>query len=509
MAAPESFAERRFHASFMPPVALDPSSDTPLYRQIWMWFQRAILTGQLRPGQRVPSTRALARELRVSRIPVLSAYELLIEEGYLEPFPGAGTCVSRSIPTPFSPPQKVFAADSAAAEAEPVARRTASRRALGMRGPAQTWLRECRGCTDLAHFPIGTWSRLLSRHAQKVSRDLMGYGDAMGYWPFREAIAEYLGAFRGVKCHASQILVTTGSQQALQISALALLDPQDEAWIEEPGYPGTQQALKAAGARLVPVPVDEHGLDVECGIREASGARAAFVTPAHQYPLSVAMSAARRTALLGWAARSGAWIVEDDYDSEFRYGSNPLASLQGLDAGRRVIYVGTLTKVMFPTLRLGFAVIPQDLVESFLDIRNAIDTVSTPVLHQMAMTDFIREGHFARHIRRMRAVYMGRRNAMIEAVRKLAPGVLEVTGDEAGLYVLALLPSGVDDVEIANRAFRSGLPIGPLSSCYVSAPERGGLTLGYANTDVRQIPAMISAVRSILDDSGGLRRKYG
>jgi GntR family transcriptional regulator/MocR family aminotransferase len=499
-ANPEESTVSRLHSGFIPPVALDFGSDTPLYRQISVWFERAILTGQLKPGQRIPSTRALAKELRISRIPVLSAYELLIAEGYLESFVGAGTCVSRSIPDRFPPPERVALSEQASFEPQSLDRRMISRRAAAMRGPSQLWLRGCRGCTDLEHFPIDLWSRLLSRHAQRKSRDIMGYGDTLGYLPFREAIAEYLGAFRAVKCHPSQILVTTGSQQALLISSLVLLDPEDQVWIEEPGHPGTQQALKAASARLVPVPVDEQGLDVEYGVRHACRARAAYVTPTHQYPMSVTMSAARRIALSSWAARNDAWIVEDDYDSEFRYGGSPLASLQGQETEGRVIYVGTLTKVMFPTLRLGFAVIPPQLLDSFIDLRNAIDTVSTPMLHQLAMTDFIREGHFARHIKRMRAVYMDRRNAVMDAIRKLASGVLEITGEDAGLYVLALLPPGIDDADIVRRAYRAGLPVGPLSMCYTNPPGRGGLMLGYANIDVRQIVPMVSALRTIIEE---------
>ncbi|MGH8318244.1 MAG: PLP-dependent aminotransferase family protein [Steroidobacteraceae bacterium] len=491
----------RLHGSFIPPMALDFGSDTPLYRQISMWFQRAILAGQLTPGQRVPSTRALAKEFGISRIPVLSAYELLTAEGYLESFVGAGTCVSRSIPDAFPRPEREGLPGPAPADPDSKGRRTISRRAAAMRGGARIWLRGVRGCTELEHFPIGTWSKLVSRHAQKLSRDIMGYGDTMGYWPFREALAGYLGAFRAVSCHPSQILVTTGAQQALQISALALLDPKDEVWIEEPGYPGTHQALKAAGARLVPVPVDEHGLDVEYGIRSASSARAAYVTPARQFPLCVTMSAERRIALLSWAAGTGAWIVEDDYDSEFRFRGNPIASLQGLDTDGRVIYVGTLAKVMFPTLRLGFAVIPPDLVDSFLDIRNATDTLSTSVLYQMAMTDFIREGHFSRHIKRMRAVYQERRKALADAIRERAGGVLEVTGDEGALYLVVLLPSGVDDVELANRTARVTSPVLPLSGCYMGPPERGGLIIGYSNIDMREVRSMVDALKSIVERS--------
>jgi GntR family transcriptional regulator / MocR family aminotransferase len=498
MATPERLAVKRLHASFPAPMALKFESTTPLYRQISIWFQRAILAGQFQPGQRVPSTRALAKELGISRIPALSAYELLIAEGYLEPFGGAGTCVSQSIPDAFPRPERKDGENSISIHPRSTGRRTVSRRAVGIRGPAQTWLRECRVCTDLQHFPIGIWSKLLNRHAQKVSRETMGYGETMGYWPFREALAEYLGAFRAVNCHPSQILVTTGSQQALQISALTLLDPKDAVWLEEPSYPGTHQALRAAGARLVPVPVDRHGLDVAYGIRTANHARAAYVTPARQYPLGITMSAARRIDLLSWAARNGGWIVEDDYDSEFRFSGNPIASLQGLDTDRRVIYIGTLTKVMFPALRLGFAVIPPDLVESFLDMRNAADTASTSVLSQMAMTDFIREGHFSRHIKRMRTVYMERRKALASAIQEQAEGILEVTGDEAGLALLALLPPGVNDVQVANRAPRMTIPVFPLSRCHATARERGGLIMSYANIDVQEIPMMVGALKSVI-----------
>lgn len=488
-------------ATFIPPMALDFNSDTPLYRQISTWFQRAILSGKLQPGQRVPSTRALAKELKVSRIPVLSAYELLIAEGYLQTFVGAGTCVSESIPDALFRPETEGLPEAIVFDPQPQPKRTVSRRALGMGGPARSWLQRARGCTNLEQFPAAIWSKLLGRHARKTSRELMGYGDPMGYGPFREAVAEYLGAFRAVKCDPSQLMVTTGSQQALQIAALALLDPKDSAWIEEPGYPGTHQALKAAGARLVPVPVDEEGLNVAYGIESAGRARAAFVTPAHQFPLGVTMSAARRIELLSWARANSAWIIEDDYDSEFRFSGNPFASLQGLDGDGRVIYLGTLTKVMFPTLRLGYIVLPKDLMPSFLDIRNAGDTVATSVLYQMAMTDFIREGHFSRHIRRMRALYMEKRNALVAAIGAQADGTLEVAGDQAGLLLTALLPAGVDDVEILRKVPGGSAMMYPLSECCLSPPSRGGLMLGYANLGLQEMPAIVGALKSIIHAS--------
>src|SRR6202522_3931475 len=235
----------------------------------------------------------------------------------------------------------------------------------------------------------------------------MAYGDAMGYMPLREAIAEYLGAVRAVRCEPSQILVTTGSQLCLQLSAQVLLDPNERVWIEEPGYPGARHALMSTGAQLVPVPVDYEGLDVAEGIRRARSARAVYITPSHQYPLGVTMTATRRMLLLNWAARSGAWIIEDDYDSEYRLGGRPIASLQGLDTDARGIYVGTFSKVIFPALRLGYVVLAKDLVVPFSNARDASDQFSS-TLYQAAMADFIREGHFARHIRRMRILYLER-----------------------------------------------------------------------------------------------------
>jgi GntR family transcriptional regulator/MocR family aminotransferase len=267
----------------------------------------------------------------------------------------------------------------------------------------------------------------------------MAYGDAKGYMPLREAIAEYLGAARAVRCEPSQILVTTGSQQGLQLSAQVLLDTNERVWVEE-----------------------------------------------HQYPLGVTMTATRRMLLLQWAMRTGAWIIEDDYDSEYRLGGRPIAALQGLDTDARVIYIGTFSKVMFPALRLGYVVVPKDLVEAFSTARDATDQFSS-TLYQAALADFIREGHFARHIRRMRMLYILRRTALVEAIRQRLSDKLTVIGAEAGMHLVALLPRGVSDVAISLRAAEMGVSAMPLSSCYAKPPLVGGLILGYGGTDARQI----------------------
>jgi GntR family transcriptional regulator/MocR family aminotransferase len=327
----------------------------------------------------------------------------------------------------------------------------------------------------------------------------MGYADAMGYLPLREAIAEYLGASRAVRCDASQIMVTTGSQQGLQLSAQVLFDPKDAVWLEEPGYPSARQAFIAAGARLTPVPVDHEGMNIEEMVRRGQSARAVYITPSHQYPLGMTMGATRRMLLLNWALRSDAWIIEDDYDSEYRFGSRPISSLQGLDSNDRVIYIGTFSKVVFPALRLGYIVIPRDLVPAFSAARDAADVFSS-TLYQLVMTDFIRDGHFARHIRRMRMLYMERRKTLAAAIQSEMGKSCEVIGAEAGMHLVVLLPPGIDDVAVSKRAASRGISATPLSTCYLKAPARAGLILGYGGTDERQIRNGVRKLRLSLEE---------
>src|SRR3984885_1824020 len=482
---------KRVSASFLPPVAIDSRSKTPLYRQMYDWFRSTIIDGRMRPGQRVPSTRSLSAELKISRIPVLNAYEQLLAEGYFETFVGAGTCVARSIPDDALRPQTAKSRKELQPSAGGTGPRRMSRRGLEVTNfSGQPWF-DVSGAfrvslPALDQFPIGVWSKLVARHSRNPPRGIMAYGDAMGYAPFREAIAEYLGAVRSVRCEPSQILVTTGSQQALQLAAQVLVDPDDRVWMEEPGYLGARQAFVTVRAQLIPVRVDHDGMEVAEIIRRGGTARVVYVTPSHQYPMGTTMSATRRMLLLNWAARSGAWIIEDDYDSEYRFGTRPIASLQGLDTDARVIYVGTFSKVMFPALRLGYVVVPKDLVPAFSAARETTDIFSS-TLYQAVLTDFIREGHFARHIRRTRALYAQRRTALVEAIQKHLDDKLEVVGAEAGMHLVALLPRGASDVAIAKKAAQLGIAAQPLSSCCSKPPSRGGLILGYGGADARQL----------------------
>jgi GntR family transcriptional regulator/MocR family aminotransferase len=322
------------------------------------------------------------------------------------------------------------------------------------------------------------------------------YGDQKGSKALRETIASYLRTARSLHCDAEQIMVVSGSQQALEISARVLLDPGSRVWMEEPGYRLAADVLTLAGCHLVPVPVDMEGMDVAAGIERCRKARAAFVTPSHQFPLGVTMSASRRLRLLEWAQSSGAWIIEDDYDSEYRYRSMPIPALQGLDANARVIYIGTFSKVLFPSLRLGYVVVPSDLVDRFLTVRRVMD-LGPPSFHQDVLADFINEGHFARHIRRMRVLYRDRRSALVDSLRKELGSMVELLGDEAGMHLAVTLRSGSRDLEIAERAAGQNLWIWPLSPSYISKP-RQGFVLGFGSTPMTEIPTAVRKLRNLL-----------
>jgi GntR family transcriptional regulator/MocR family aminotransferase len=478
-------------------IAIDRASAKPLYRQLYEGYRNAIVERQLRARQRLPSTRSLAAELQISRIPILNAFEQLRAEGYLEGRIGSGTYVARALPDELLTP----ASRSTSRKLPERASKRAIARHIEVLLPekAGPWLKGPGafhiGQPPLDQFPVQVWSRLVARHSKNSDVSLLHYGQHMGLAPLREAVAEYLRTARAVACEAEQIMIVSGSQQALALAAHVLLDLGSSVWVEEPGYFGARHVLNLAGARLVPVPVDDEGLDVSAGIAQCPRPRAVFVTPSHQFPLGTTMSASRRLQLLDWARHSDSWIIEDDYDSEYRYGNLPVASLQGLDRDSRVIYIGTFTKILFPALRLAYIVLPADLVDAFVEVRRAMD-VCSPTFHQVVLTDFIREGHFARHIRKMRLLCRERRNALVSALRKELGG-LELLGDQAGMYLAASLPKGIRDREICERAAQEGLRVAPLSECYLGKP-RQGLLLGYGGTTVEEIDAGVRRLRDVI-----------
>ncbi len=488
----------------LPVVAIDRTSDKPLYKQLYEGYRDAIVERRLSGGQRLPSTRSLAAELRISRIPVLGAFDQLLAEGYFESRPGAGTFVASSLPDVRPRTTRQPAPGNAAADAGPGPRTVARR-------PAQVLLNEEPGPWTLGlepfqcpsppvdRFPTKVWSALVARHSRRFDPGQLHYHrDPMGLQSLREAVAQYLRTSRAVRCDAGQIMVVSGSQQALDIASRVLLDQGSPVWMEEPGYWGARHALMMAGARLVAVPVDGQGLDVEAGIARCPRPRAVYVTPSHQLPLGMTMSASRRLKLLDWARRRGVWIIEDDYDGEYRYGNLPIASLQGLDRDSRVIYIGTFTKSLFPALRLGYIVVPHDLVAAFVAVRRAMDMFSPPFV-QNVLADFIEEGHFERHLRRTRLLCRQRRRALIAALDEQLGSVLRVIGDEAGMFLTTVLEKGYRDRDVAGRAALQGVRTFPLSECYLGRARRQGLVLGYGGFTEKELVEGVARLRAVLD----------
>jgi GntR family transcriptional regulator/MocR family aminotransferase len=472
-------------------LPVDRASGVPLHRQIYGGLRRAILDGLLRPGQRVPSTRALAEELGVSRLPVLTAYDQLLHEGYLGSRMGSGTFVSGALPD-----------DLLRAPGSPVAARQSGRpgpvvaaRDEGGLGPFRMSL------PALDQFPHAAWARLVARHAHALSHAQMAYGDPAGAAPLRAAIAGHLRAARALRCEADEVLIVSGSQAALRLAGAVLLSRGDRVAVEEPGYPLARVALGASGAALVPVRVDQEGLSVAALRRHGGRARAAYVTPSHQYPLGTSMTAARRFALLEWARRYEAWVLEDDYDSEYRYVSRPLGALQGMDRHERVIYIGTFSKVLFPALRLGYLVVPPSLRERFVDAREAFDLFS-PTLYQLVLADFLRGGHFARHLRRMRGVYLARRDALLAGLARHCADRLTVVNADAGLHLVALLSAGLDDAEVVRQMAGRGLTATALSTCYAGVARRSGLLLGFGGSTERRLLEATRVLGEVLRKSG-------
>jgi GntR family transcriptional regulator/MocR family aminotransferase len=484
-------------SGILPFIAVDRRAAKALHRQIYDAYRGAIIEGRLRPRQQIPSSRNLASELGVSRFPVLNAYAQLLAEGYLESRVGAGTVVSSSLPEQLSlcPPGVVGLATSRSGP-RPVVRRSSVPRREWSPPWLQGWGAFGVGQVAVDEFPVHIWSSLVVRRSRNRDARSFHYGDPMGSKALRETLATYLRTARSLRCEAEQVMITSGSQQALEISARVLVDSTTSVWMEEPSYRLAREVFALTGCRLVAIPVDEEGLDVAAGIKRCSKARAVFVTPSHQFPLGVTMSASRRFQLLDWAQRAGSWIIEDDYDAEYRYESAPIASLQGLDANGRVIYIGTFSKVLFPSLRLGYVVIPADLVDHFLSVRRAMD-LGPAAFYQEVLADFITAGHFARHIRRMRVLYGQRRRVLVDSIEKELGSKVRVVGDEAGMHLAVMLSDQTRDTEIAERAARQNLRLWPLSPSYLGE-GRHGFILGFGSASVEEIPAAVRRMRKLL-----------
>jgi len=488
---------KRVASAILPIIAIDRKASRALHRQIYDAYRAAIVDGRLRPRQRIPSTRVLASEIGVSRFPVLNAYAQLLAEGYFESRVGAGTVVSSSLPDQLTSSQLADAPHSPTRSGpRPVARRYPKL----PRAEAMPWLQSWGafrvGQVAFDQFPQHVWSTLVARRCRQMNAESAHYGKLMGSEALRKAIANYLKIARSVRCDAEQIMIVNGSQQALEITTRVLLNPGSRVWVEEPCYGLARDVFALNGCHLVPVPVDTEGLQVAAAVRKCRTAQAAFVTPSHQFPLGVTMSASRRLQLVDWAQHAGSWIIEDDYDSEYRYESLPIASLQGLDANSRVIYIGTFSKVLFPSMRLGYLVVPSDLVDRFHMTRRVMD-LGPPTFFQEVLADFIEEGHFARHIRRMRVLYSKFRSVLVSRLTEELAAWVEVVGDEAGMHLSVMLKNGHCDMEVAERAARQKLSLWPLSPLYLGG-ARQGFILGFGGTTMTEIPGAVRKLRHLL-----------
>ena len=468
-----------------------PSPNIPLYQALYDHLRSAVLSGELKSGMKLPSTRALAEELNVSRNTVLNAYQQLLAEGYLESRAGSGTFVVPVLP------ELLLAAPRPSVPKTVQTEQPASSRVLfSERAQAQIAISQPPATGKLPRpflaeapaldaFPYQLWTRLVVRQARRLPVNHFMYQDSAGYRPLREAIAAHVAITRQVHCMPEQVMIVPGSQGALDLATRMLINAGDPVWLEDPGYPGARGAFLGSGAQVVPVPVDHEGLIVGVGISRAPHARLVYLTPSHQFPLGVTLSLSRRLALLDWARHTNAYILEDDYDSEFRFATRPLATLQGLDDAGRVIYIGTFSKVLFPALRIGYMILPLLLIEPFLKVRRLID-IHSPMLEQAVLADFITEGHFRRHVRRMRTLYADRRNALLKAARTLP---LKIDAPEAGIHCVGWLADGMDAQTVALRAADYDLQLTPVSSFSIEPLARQGLLLGYGGYNVQEIKA--------------------
>lgn len=461
-------------------IRIDGRARKGLREQVYAAVRGAILDGVLVPGARLPSSRALADDLRVSRTTTLQAYEQLLAEGYLSARHGSGTFVARDLAD--DGPHQVSVRRVSRLKHPRLSRRgvalaAAPSPARRIGGPPRAFR---LGVPALDVFPLRLWSQLVTRRLRSMTIQQLGYTDPAGFPGLRKAIADYVQASRGTRCEPDQVFIVAGAQRGLQMLCSVLLDIGDRVWLEEPGYPGARSAFISASARIVPAAVDQHGLDVATAARQAADARMAYVTPSNQFPLGGPMTMARRLALLKWASSADAWIVEDDYDSEFRYGTRPIPCLHGLDADGRVIYLGTFAKSIFPALRLGFVIVPPDLQDRFLAMRRSTD-LHPPILEQMALADFIAGGHYARHLRRMRTIYRERLEALTDAAEHTCAGLLRLRPVPAGLHAVADL-DGSDEERVSAEARQRGIEVAPLGMYFLRRPTANGLLLGFAST---------------------------
>jgi GntR family transcriptional regulator / MocR family aminotransferase len=481
---------------------IDRASAVPLHLQIAAYMRNAILQGTLPAGTQFLGSREIARELGCSRTVILTAWDLLYAEGYLESMPRGGVSVASVRQAPTNP-APITSAEAASTAIQTSAISNRWRSVLEFKYDTNWKSEFSPGAPDLSSFPFKEWARLLRLAWQNPKNTDCLDLPPEGHPVLRREIANFLGAFRGLVCAPANIAVTSGTSSALDFCSRMILDPGDPVWVEEPGFVEARWTLTAAGAKLIPVPVDDQGLCVAEGIGLAPDAKLAVVTPSHQYPIGVSMGLERRLELLDWANKSNAWIIEDDYNSEFRHQDSMIASLRSLDREGRVIYLGTFSKLMMPSLRLGYMVADERLIEAFSKGRARID-VHTSGIGQVALAQFMQEGHLLRHLRRMRKIYAARRAALIDAIATLMPDDLTVASAATGLHLVAFfterMQARMNDAQAVRLLLQTGIHVQPLSQNYLGKPTRQGLVFGYGRLDADDAHRLICKMAACLGE---------
>lgn len=489
-------------------IELEPSSSIPLHLQLYEALRQDILKGRLKPGARVPPTRNFSKELGISRNTIIRVYHQLIDEGYLESETGSGTRVATTLPESMLQVVQHNTSSTETITKQSIKPHLSKRGQSIIDSPyyweASNFNQEpsklrafSPALPAIDAFPKKLWGKMLQQTWQESSIEDLSYPSLAGFLPLREAVANAMQLSRGVNCSPEQVIITGGAQQALTLSADLLLNQGDVAWVENPCFNGIKIALEGALAKIQPVSIDEEGLMIEEGQRLSPNARLVNISPSHQYPLAITMSLARRLQLLQWAQDNNAWIIENDYDSEFRYRGYPLTALQGLDTSGRVIYLGTFSKVMFPALRLGYMVVPENLIDAFRAGRAHTDRGAS-MLSQIALAKFISEGHLARHTRRMRALYSKRQETLVQAVQTELKGLLTIKPADTGLHLVGYLAHDIDDQAVSEALLNIDIDAPALSSFAIGKTIRSGLVLGYAAISEDEIRKAVKAMKPIL-----------
>lgn len=483
-------------------LGIEKSAGTPIYRQIEGQIRNAVLTGIIKPGLRLPASRVLARDLGVSRPTIVQVYEYLSFEGFLETRRGAGTYVSRVLPDHI--PQKTVQ-PSANDLREPSNLKPLSK--VGERfGQLGSQFGRCPLAAFLPnvpsfdHFPYAQWQKIRKNRLRNDRASMLGYEGPAGYLPLRQSIADYLAVHRGDHCDPEQILIVPGSHFAFHLVTMLLSDPGDKVWLEDPGPDNVRAMLKSMGRTVVDIDVDHDGMDVAGAMHHHGDARLAFTMPSRQHPLGVTLSLPRRLQLLEWAQSNGSWIIEDDYDSEFRYSGRPLSSIRSIDATQSVIYVETFSKSLFPAMRIAYLVLPEQLIGTF---SNAIGTISRSVstLEQATLADFIDQGYFTAYIRQMQNLYGMRRDMFCQTAKQTLSGLLDVETPESGINTVGWLPVGSNDVEIHQAARAAGVYCLPLSMFRARPSNKPGLVLGFASVEEAEMKQKLTLLATVLEST--------